>query len=179
MAIRNKPDPVLVATTGALALTFVVVTGVVAHRVISGPSEFGNLIPESRHALADRQSKFDFISTKTFRSVDECQRKGNGEQPCNQAFSTASAISHNWATSPNYKSQEECLQSHNVCSPVTQYEIVRTGRVHRSDPVTRYQPPMVAWQSALKDIEIVVPLYAGKSKDIVVRADGKEFRLDS
>ena len=133
--------------------------------------------------LDKRFEELDTQETEMFTSVEECTEKGFGQNTCQQSFEEAVRIANQLGTTVAYDTRSECETNHNICDEDTYMVpiVTSTGQttITTMVPVTKYEPPMVAWQAAVNDPVLSVPLYAGPEEDVAVRKDGARFDIQA
>ncbi len=137
---------------------------------------------ESERKLKARFYGFEFKPTRVFSSVSQCVKQGHDLRACEQSQSVAIHLAESSETSVGYSSKETCIGNHGQCNETTsnQSMTIWAGKAtmgyHRK--ITSYSPPMVAWQAVQDNLSKAVPLYPSVTKGVVVRADGRQFRLE-
>ncbi len=126
--------------------------------------------------------KLDQGPTIVFNSVSECVAKGYSPEECEASQREALSISKELGTTVSYDTREECEENHGMCNEEVfmQPIVITTGKSTTITyiPQTTYIPPVEAWQAAVDDLSIAVPLYKALDERTVVRKDGVQFDID-
>ncbi len=121
------------------------------------------------------QSRFDSLdnqTTEVFNSTSNCVKKDYLADACKASEENA-LDTIGFGTKIEYSNINNCFNNHGSCSKGVKYILIGKVLV----PKVYYQPYLVGWQAAKKDLSDAVPLYGSARWGMALRGDGKSFSL--